>query len=92
MPDPAVSALMNELAVIVINARATRNDVVPLYADLIEISDRGHEVPWGDINRTIIHRWSASGLEEIKRRAWAWQAAPLEIGTGPDAICEVPDA
>lgn len=91
MPDRSVSELLNELALIAINERATRNDVVPVYADLIVNEQRGQSVPWAEVNRTIIHKWSEAGLSYIKREAWTWAAGDVGYRAASDEAAALPD-
>lgn len=48
----------------------TRDDVALTYALAIRTDAANVEkVDWGAVNRAIVERWSAAGLEYIKRRA-----------------------
>ncbi len=50
---------------------STRDDVALTYALAIRTHQANVEkVDWGAINRMIIERWSVSGLDYIKKRAW----------------------
>lgn len=49
----------------------TQKDVALTYAMALKSSARGADNPdWEKINDAIIARWSRSGLERIKKRAW----------------------
>lgn len=52
------------------NPKNKRNDIAKLYKSMIIWDEKYHTANWGDINRAIIKRWSRSGLEYIKRKAW----------------------
>lgn len=47
--------------------RFRQNDVARSYALILR---QDTDVDWSKINRTIIDRWSLSGLEKIKESAW----------------------
>lgn len=48
-----------------------QNDIAVTYAMALTSSSRGVDNPdWGKINGAILARWSMSGLERIKKRAW----------------------
>lgn len=47
----------------------SRDDVAQTYAFLIRQSHKDFKI----INQKIINRWSKSGLEYIKKKAWAIQ-------------------
>lgn len=46
----------------------TREDGAKLYAVLL--SNYGTNADWRYINQAVIDRWSVSGLEWVKNRAW----------------------
>lgn len=48
-----------------------QNDIALTYAMAIKSKHEGaDDFEWGPINEAIIARWSMSGLERIKKRAW----------------------
>lgn len=48
-----------------------QNDIAVTYAMALTSSSRGVDNPdWEKINKAILARWSMSGLERIKKRAW----------------------
>jgi hypothetical protein len=48
-----------------------QKDVALLYAMALKSKSDGADNPdWGAINGAILARWSMSGLERIKKRAW----------------------
>jgi hypothetical protein len=48
----------------------TRHSVAITYALAIQSGDNRNLINWHRVNTAIIERWSRSGLEYIKRRAW----------------------
>ena len=49
----------------------TQRDVALTYAMAIKSKHEGADDPdWEAINKAILARWSMSGLERIKKRAW----------------------
>jgi len=48
--------------------RLKRNDIVPLYVDLIKGNASEEEVVF--VNKKILSKWSNSGLLYIKDKAW----------------------
>lgn len=48
------------------NRQRKQADIAFLYACAIAAGDAG----WPEINRAILKRWSMSGLESIKAKAW----------------------
>ncbi len=46
-----------------------RNDIALTYA-LAIISSENKTINWKLVNKSIIERWSESGLEYIKEKAW----------------------
>lgn len=58
--------LMREIA----DKRIKRNSLALTYRLAMASSE---EVDWLKVNRAIINRWSLSGLEYIKNRAWKLQ-------------------
>lgn len=49
----------------------TQKDIALTYALAIRsAAAKADEPDWGTINRAIINRWSMSGLERIKKRAF----------------------
>lgn len=48
---------------------ASRNEMAVGYAGILRMGGTGWS-RWSDLNAVIIERWSPSGLEYIKRRAW----------------------
>lgn len=51
--------------------QATQKDVALTYAMALKSWSRGADTPdWQIINKAIVRRWSMSGLERIKKRAW----------------------
>ncbi len=61
-------------------AATKREDVVPVYAVCIILSQTGVFLPfsWYELNEPIICRWSFSALEYIKKKAWKI-AYPFEV-------------
>lgn len=51
--------------------RSTRSDVAFAYAAAIALEEHPD---WSAVNHAIIGRWSESGLQTIKRRAWGQQS------------------
>jgi len=49
------------------NKESKRNDIAMTYAFCISSREKPN---FGKINRAIVQRWSRSGLDYIKRRAW----------------------
>ena len=49
------------------NEECKRNDIAVTYAFCISSSENPN---FGKINRAIVQRWSRSGLDYIKRKAW----------------------
>jgi hypothetical protein len=50
---------------------ATQKDIALTYAMAIKSASQGDDRPdWPTINRAILDRWSMSGLERIKKRAF----------------------
>lgn len=48
-----------------------QKDIALTYAMAIKSKHEGaDDFEWGPINEAIIARWSMSGLERIKKRAW----------------------
>lgn len=48
-----------------------QNDIAVTYAMALKSSADGADKPdWAKINGAILARWSMSGLERIKKRAW----------------------
>jgi hypothetical protein len=43
-------------------------DIAKTYSIILK---QGDDVDWGKINRAILSRWKPSGLDKIKRLAWA---------------------
>lgn len=64
MVDPCGQAL-REIA----DGRMFRNDVALTYAFIIRQRITGPEL--AAVNKAAMERWSRSGLEYIKKRAWA---------------------
>ncbi len=62
-----------------IAAGATRKSVAGTYA--FALRDAFKTTDWGTINAAIIERWSLSGLQYIKERAWAYMEGRKEFGT-----------
>lgn len=58
----------DELLDVITNPASIRRDVAEAYERAIARMD---PVEWGIVNRAIVRRWSVSGLETIKREAWA---------------------
>jgi hypothetical protein len=51
--------------------QATQKDIALTYAMAIKSKHEGaDDFDWQPINEAIIARWSMSGLERIKKRAW----------------------
>lgn len=51
--------------------QATQKDVALTYAMALKSAAEGADAPdWRTINEAILARWSMSGLERIKKRAW----------------------
>ena len=49
----------------------TQKDVAVSYGLALRSAAAGTDTPeWSVINRAILARWSMSGLERIKKRAW----------------------
>jgi hypothetical protein len=49
----------------------SRNNIARTYRSAIESEHNGEErIDWEKVNAAIIERWSKSGLQYIKRRAW----------------------
>lgn len=48
---------------------ANRNEVAEEYAVMLQCA-AADWIGWPLVNGSIVRRWSASGLEYIKRRAW----------------------
>ena len=57
------STLLHEIAI----KECKRNTIANTYALAIMSSE---VTDWGKVNKAIIDRWSKSGLEHIKKRAW----------------------
>ena len=49
------------------NPQATQEDVACAYRLALQTPGR---FPWPEINRAIITRWSKTGLENVKAKAW----------------------
>lgn len=49
-------------------AELTGDEVVPYYANLIFVSENEKDVI--EMNNKILSKWSSSGLEYIKDKAW----------------------
>lgn len=50
---------------------AKRKDVALTYAMAMKSEAQGPDQPdWAVVNKAIINRWSRSGLDWIKKRAW----------------------
>ena len=62
MVDPQ-RVILEEIA----NKKFTRNSVALTYAFCLR---QREEVDFGIVNRAILERWSRSGLEYIKKKAW----------------------
>ena len=58
------NVLLEEIA----DKHFTQKSVALTYAMAMESSER---VDWYVVNQAIIKRWSESGLERVKRMAWA---------------------
>ena len=60
---------MDEIEYIIkqINECKTRNEAAKLYADML-FNAKG--ASFESVNKTIIEKWSLSGLKDIKKRAW----------------------
>ncbi len=67
----AAGTIVNE-----IKAGAKRKDVAMTYAFLLR--DGGNAAR---ANHAILERWSMSGLQWIKRRAWQYHTGKREYGT-----------
>lgn len=67
------STLMREIA----DKGIFRKGVALTYALMLRSSDRVH-VNIAKVNAAIIERWSVSGLEYIKNRAWAIAEGRIE--------------
>lgn len=48
---------------------ANRNEVAEEYATMLILADADW-IGWPLLNAAVVRRWSVSGLEYIKRRAW----------------------
>ncbi len=59
------NCILDEIA----DKESNRNDVAETYAFCIISSEKPN---FGRINRAILQRWTRSGLDYIKRRAWNW--------------------
>ena len=58
--------ILNEIA-----RKLPQKSVASTYAMAIVSESRGVDTPdWSVINQAILDRWSMSGLERIKARAW----------------------
>lgn len=56
-----------------------QKDIALTYAMAIKSkSDGADDFEWGPINEAIIARWSMSGLERIKKRAWDILAGKID--------------
>lgn len=59
--------LVNEVAM----KQMKQRDIASTYAMALVSESRGADRPdWETINTAILARWSMSGLERIKKRAW----------------------
>ena len=63
----AMTEHRNELIIEAINKSETREDASEIYKDLIPMFN----VDWPTVNKTIVEKWSVSGLKYIKKHAWA---------------------
>ena len=54
----------------------TQRDIASTYGLALRSSA---ETDWAKVNAAIIERWSVSGLERIKKAAWAgaWKGVPF---------------
>ncbi len=56
-----------------------QKDIALTYAMAIKSKhEKADDFEWGPINEAIIARWSMSGLERIKKRAWDILAGKVE--------------
>lgn len=66
---------MTEAILQFVSPYARRNDVAAMYGTVILFSRFARparmEADWSRVNAAIIARWSLSGLQYIKRRAWS---------------------
>ena len=52
-------------------SQVKRNDIAITYRFAMEADVQGREkIDWSKVNAAIINRWSRSGLQYIKKRAW----------------------
>jgi hypothetical protein len=57
----------------------TQKDIALTYAMALRSATAKADIPdWETINRAIIKRWSMSGLERIKKRAWGIVSGKIE--------------
>ncbi len=63
------------------NTRNKQKHIIEGYAELLYLRqfNAGKDFSWPIINRTIIERWSLSGLKRIKEGAWKEVWAMAEI-------------
>ena len=64
--DPT-GQLLGEIA----DTRITQRSVALTYRLAMIAEQHGETVDWPKINRAIMNRWSRSGLERVKKMAWA---------------------
>ena len=57
--------LLNEIAM-----KEIKRDSLALTYSMAIVSSEQNIIDWGKINKAIIERWSFSGLEYIKNKAW----------------------
>ena len=69
MIEPKTQSILSEIRGRTDN---TRDDIAFHYSALIANTYPGDGVNWTLINRAILTRWSESGLQYIKRRAWKY--------------------